>query len=182
MLIYKITNTINGKIYIGQTSKSVEQRWREHCLDASRKGPARSAIHAAIRKYGPDKFSIQEVTSCATQEELNLAEVHYIKELQANWAYFGYNLAEGGYRPGHSEATRKRMSASQKLVKHKPHTETTKARMSAAHKGIIFTEEHKAKLSAARKGRTFQPLSAETKAKLSLANKGRKLVRRSNAT
>lgn len=63
--IYKITNKINGKIYIGQ-SINIERRWKEHIFD-NRKN---SLIHLAIIKYGKENFSFEVIEEC-NQKELN---------------------------------------------------------------------------------------------------------------
>lgn len=69
--IYKITNLVNGKSYIGQ-SIHIERRWKEHCLPSSD-----SAIAKAIQKYGKEQFSFQIVEECS-KEELNEKEEYYI--------------------------------------------------------------------------------------------------------
>lgn len=91
--IYKITNLVNGKVYIGQTTKTLKRRWTQHC---SVKGNyKRNAMACAIRKYGKDKFIIEQIGSATTIEELNQEEVYWIKELNS-LAPNGYNLDSGG--------------------------------------------------------------------------------------
>ena len=65
--IYKITNKLNGKSYIGQTMQLVVKRWRAHI---SRKST--SAIHAAIKAYGKENFSFEVIEIAPTIEELNM--------------------------------------------------------------------------------------------------------------
>ena len=73
MILYKITNKINGKIYIGQTIQTLKARlWRHFKKDS------KSAISLAIKKYGRDNFSIEELDSYKTLEDLNNAEEYYI--------------------------------------------------------------------------------------------------------
>jgi group I intron endonuclease len=59
--IYKITNKLNGKIYVGQTIKSLEDRFQKHCCGTSAKDKYHfnMAIKKAIRKYGKDNFTIE---------------------------------------------------------------------------------------------------------------------------
>lgn len=90
--IYKITNKINGKIYIGQ-SKNIQQRWLDHKHYADeRRG--NSIIHKAIRKYGIDNFSFDVEIECDASE-LNDLEKYYI-ELYNTIIPYGYNMTAGG--------------------------------------------------------------------------------------
>ena len=57
--IYKITNDINQKIYIGKTEFSIEKRFKEHCCDAFRKKNEKRLLYAAMRKYGIEHFYIE---------------------------------------------------------------------------------------------------------------------------
>lgn len=82
--IYKITNKLNNKCYIGQ-SVHIERRWQEHCLPS-----AKSAIALAIKKYGKDNFSFEVLEECLI-EELDAKEDYYMKffnSLSPN----GYNI------------------------------------------------------------------------------------------
>ena len=95
--IYKITNLINGKIYIGQ-SKDPIRRWKEHKWDALNPNcKENSAIHDAFLKYGIDNF---EFTIIGWFENYNEKEKYYIKELNTLYPN-GYNLTEGGDEPPH---------------------------------------------------------------------------------
>lgn len=95
--IYKITNLINGKIYVGQ-SKDPTRRWKEHKWDAFNSNcKENSAIHKAFLKYGIDNF---EFTIIGWFENYNEMERHYIKELKTLYPD-GYNLTEGGDEPPH---------------------------------------------------------------------------------
>ena len=57
--IYKVTNNINGKMYIGQTRRTIEQRWKQHIYDSFNNSLDTSAFHCAIRKYGIEAFKIE---------------------------------------------------------------------------------------------------------------------------
>ena len=98
--IYKITNTQNLHSYIGQTRIDVVQRWREHCRVAlnSESPEYNFPLHAAIRKYGKEKFNIEIIEECLT-DELDKKEIYWIKYY--NTYYDGYNAALGG--SGHSK-------------------------------------------------------------------------------
>lgn len=108
MFIYKISNTINKKVYIGQTVRSIKRRFNQHCLSK------RSIIGKAIQKYGREYFSIKEISGANSLAELNYQEwllVYKYNSLAPN----GYNLKEGGGSRGKStDYSKKRMSLGQK--------------------------------------------------------------------
>lgn len=87
--IYKITNKINGKIYIGQ-SNDIYRRFYEH---QTKGGTSRIPVDVAIQKYGKDKFSYEVLEECSI-DELNQKETFWIKKLNA--IENGYNCSEGG--------------------------------------------------------------------------------------
>lgn len=91
--IYKITNKINGKVYIGQTSKTIEERWKRHIIDTKRKDRKNSAIQNAILKYGKENFSIEEIEKCDISE-LNNREIYWIAFYDS--FHNGYNCTLGG--------------------------------------------------------------------------------------
>ena len=88
-VVYKLTNTVNGKYYIGQTQNSVEKRFRDHMY-------AKSAIGDAIREYGKDKFTKEILAVCESKKELNACEIRFIAEYKSNDPNFGYNRTGGG--------------------------------------------------------------------------------------
>jgi len=150
MYIYQITNTINGKIYIGKTTRTIEERFQGHIYDANRQ--RRTYLHRAIRKYGTDAFTITELESGFDSEDaLNEAEIRYISELNPH-----YNMTAGG--DGKSGFTFTQ-------------SEEARKKISDAHKGRKLSEEHKRKIGEAFKGRKQ---SEETKRKISETLKGRK--------
>ena len=87
MEIYKITNKINGKIYIGQTIRPVEYRFNRHINDAMR-NKLDTHFARAIRKYGPDKWQLKVIDNAINQDELNQKEQYWIRY---------YNSVEKGY-------------------------------------------------------------------------------------
>ena len=98
MLVYCITNRLNGKIYIGQTSGSLEHRWRQHVYLAGY-GQSKMAIHHAIAKYGKEAFSLEELAAADSQEELDRLEIFFIEKLNSRLPY-GYNVLPGGGNSG----------------------------------------------------------------------------------
>lgn len=109
MIIYKIQNKINGKIYIGQTVGTLEHRMSQHKAN----GKKISVIGNAIHKYDWDNFDVEVIDEAETIEELNRKEIYWIgyyKSLSPN----GYNLELGGRNALHEEETRKKISQSLK--------------------------------------------------------------------
>lgn len=94
--IYKITNLINKKNYIGQ-SINIETRWKAHRSRPFQKNCSQynSPLYRAIRKYGLKNFSFEVIEECL-KEELNDKEIYYIKKYNSNDLNFGYNLTAGG--------------------------------------------------------------------------------------
>lgn len=78
MWIYKITNIQNNKVYIGQTIRPVEQRFRRHINDALN-NILDTHFARAIRKYGKDNFIIEIIDTAKSQDELNQKEQYWIK-------------------------------------------------------------------------------------------------------
>lgn len=92
--IYKITNQINNKCYIGQTTRNVEIRWNEHIRKANTlKQNETYAIHYALAKYGIQNFTFKIIDQCPN-ELLDEKETYWIKFY--NSFYDGYNLTKGG--------------------------------------------------------------------------------------
>ena len=83
MIIYKTTNLINGKFYVGQDSKNNPEYYGSGNL-----------LKRAIKKHGKQNFIKETLEVCCTQEQLNEREKYWIKETKAR--ELGYNIAEGG--------------------------------------------------------------------------------------
>lgn len=96
MIVYAITNLINGKRYIGLTEFSLKRRWSQHTHYARRAKP--TAIHRAIAKYGVENFAIVELASFAKgtdREVLCEMERFYIAQ-ENTLTPNGYNMTPGG--------------------------------------------------------------------------------------
>jgi len=91
MIIYKVTNVINGKVYIGKTKNTLESRKCEHIKKS--KNP-KLYFHSALKKYGNDNFVWEVIYECNNNAELNAAEIKFISEYASNKC--GYNLTTGG--------------------------------------------------------------------------------------
>lgn len=139
--VYKIVCKVNGKLYIGQTIRSISERWRSHCNDAKkRRDIYKLPISRAIYKYGPENFSIEVICIANNQAELNTREKTAIRLYKSTIR--GYNVHEGGMN--------QRLSAS------------TKEKISRANKGKVRTKEQRENYRNARLG-TKQPMSVKIK-------------------
>lgn len=99
--IYCITNKLNGKKYIGQTTTTIDQRMSQHF--SKTKQSHCKALYGAIQKYGKDNFIIEELDKICSENKdtlvnmLNKMEIDYIKEYHSLVSEHGYNISEGGY-------------------------------------------------------------------------------------
>lgn len=93
MIIYKVTNLINKKVYIGQTIRPLNTRWKQHLRDSKVIG---FPIYRSIRKHGIDNFKVEEIDGANSQEELNYLETHYIHKYDSLISKNGYNCNTGG--------------------------------------------------------------------------------------
>lgn len=91
--IYKITNKINGKSYIGQTIQNVKERFYQHCATKCSQAILNMVIHKAINKYGKSNFTI-EVIEEVESTNLNDRERYWIRYYDSY--NNGYNSTEGG--------------------------------------------------------------------------------------
>ena len=89
--IYKITNLVNGKCYVGKTKHESVIRWRDHINGYH----SSSLIHKAIVKYGVDNFSFEVIESNVQESLLNELEMFYISKFNSKTPN-GYNLTDGG--------------------------------------------------------------------------------------
>lgn len=87
--IYKVTNIINGKVYVGKTNKSIEARWQQHIYDSKRLNDR--PFYNAINKYGQENF-VLELIEQVEDELLNEREKYWIKEYNS---YIGFNNSNG---------------------------------------------------------------------------------------
>jgi len=94
--VYKITNLVNGKLYVGKTD-NIRKRWNGHKTAARRQDPNDFTIlHRAMRKYGFDNFKIERLSEHMGEEVALAEEVRMIAELNTRDRSIGYNMTEGG--------------------------------------------------------------------------------------
>jgi group I intron endonuclease len=118
---YLITNTVNGKMYVGKTTTTIKKRWRDHLSDA-RRCRLHSLLHRAIRKYGADKFVVQPLEplefNLDDEPSLNEWERLMIRLLGTQDRSRGYNLTAGGEgvsNPSHDVRERLRRAAYRRM-------------------------------------------------------------------
>lgn len=149
------TNNANGKQYVGQTIRTVKERWYEHCCYAMHGITNNSAVDRAIAKYGADSFTVETIAEGVPVEELCALETEKIIEydtLSPN----GYNLVasqERGY-----------------VV-----SDETRAKLSAASKRghAMSSPDRYAKIGMKSRGKHSMPMHPNTRAALIAANTGR---------
>ncbi len=151
-IIYKVTNKINGKVYIGQTTQSFKKRKYNHLYAAKTdkySNKCRDYFHKALTKYGFENFVWCVLEVCDSKHNLDLAEQWYIRYYKSFVGFIssnGYNLTMGGN----------------------------------GNSGLIFSDEHRMKLSKSRKGRKLseehkQKIRDNAKTNPNFGNKDRKM-------
>jgi group I intron endonuclease len=174
--IYLITNTVNGKQYVGQTiCDDVEKRWKCHrSMDNKSLG---RYIYSAYQKHGIDKFKFQIICICF-DEDANEYEKEYIKKFNT-LVPNGYNLKGGGRNSKHHPETLKKMSESLTGRKCKPNTEQQKKLHSERMKGVgnpnygkPMSEEIRKKISETRKANYYKISEESRKRQLEGLAKG----------
>jgi|SRR6266851_4635026 len=138
-----LTNEVNGKYYVGKTSKPSLDRYLQNVVSLALKGrDNRPLLHRAIRKHGSDAFIIEPLVECETNDQACNYERLWIVTLDSRNRDIGYNLSEGGEgSPGckHSEETKAKWSAQRKG-------------QLAWNKGILHTRNARHKMSVAQQG------------------------------
>lgn len=147
--IYKTTNLINGKIYIGQHQRKIKD---ENYFGSG------DLIQRAIKKYGKCNFSLEVLYWAKTLKRLNEAEIYFIKAFDATNIKIGYNIAFGGYA----------------IMKGRKHTKESKQKNREKHIGKKASEETKNKIRLSLIGKNVGKIhSYETRKKNSDWHKGK---------
>jgi len=153
MYVYKLTNIIDGKSYIGQTTRTVEERVLEHFKYHLKPDRGCRKLSFAIKKYGVENFKIETIDTADSLEDLNNKEIYWIEYY--NSMKNGYNLSSGGNGRGSfiSDETRKLLS---KAGKGRKHSADQKRKIREAHlipvyqytKDGFFIKEHSSSADA----------------------------------
>lgn len=165
--IYKITNTVNQKIYVG-SSINIAKRFNTHKNSLIKNNHHSKTLQRSWNKYGKDNFVFNVIEFVELKENLLIREQYYLDTLNP-FDKNGFNNERIAGSPlgfKHSKETKKKMSES---GKGKIFTDEHKKKMSESAKGKKKSAEHLRKLGEAGKGRIK---TDETRAKLSLALKG----------
>lgn len=151
--VYKITNNVNGKVYIGQ-SINIKNRWKDHIYALNRGDSTCTLLQRAWNKYKQNNFSFEIIELCS-ENELDNVEIKYIELYDS--INNGYNIELGGNENKHLSAeTKQKLSKSAKErlsdptknpMYDKHHTDEAKAKISTSKKGKLLSEETKQKLS-----------------------------------
>lgn len=97
--IYKITNLKNGKLYIGKTSSSIEERFKVHIRDSKKREEEKRPLYDAFKKYGIENFKIEEIEQVENDEIASQREIYWIDKLRTYIGFRdcnGYNATLGG--------------------------------------------------------------------------------------
>ena len=181
-ILYKIINTVNGKIYIGQTIQSLKNRKKDHrnCMVRLQHLP----LYRAFRKYGFEKFEWTTIYSANDKNDLDKREKYYIQFYKTTRPPYGYNMTYGGEGGQHIEETKKKISES---LKGRKFSEETKKKLSLSLKGKYTKEksfwwgrkhakEERRKIGDAQKGEKNhmygKKATEETRRKMSGSHKG----------
>lgn len=156
--IYKITNTINGKVYIGKHKHSKSELDENYLTSGV-------VIKNAIKKYGISKFTNEIIDIADTLEDLNKKEIFYINEFDS--FHSGYNLTLGG--DGISQPSPEILEINRKKHLGKVQSQYTKNKRNQKLKQIVHTKEWIEKISKANKG---QIISEQTKLASIVRHKG----------
>jgi group I intron endonuclease len=171
MIIYKIKNNVNGKIYIGLTTKDLSKRIAEHVVEN------KSYIQKALNKYGIQAFTISVIDSAESRDILCEKEKYWIQHYDCK-AHKGYNLTDGGdglINPCRSVRKRIGKAVSISLIgnqrrKGVHHTVESKKAISDG----VLNSEKKKKGDANRRGKKTVPCTEKRKQQISAANKGKR--------
>ena len=168
MIIYKTTNLVNSKIYIGQDKNNNPKYLGSGDL-----------IKRAIKKYGKNSFKKEILKECLNQKELDEYERFFIEKYNSRDLKIGYNISIGGkngttLNRNMSEETKKKISQSKIGVKF---SKEHKKNLSEAHMGKKISEETKKKMSNSSPYKNTKKgnLDNNIKEKISLSKKGKKM-------
>ena len=145
MIIYKTTNLINDKFYVGQHYTSANDGYL---------GSGKILLNA-IKKYGKENFN-REILEFVDENNIDEQEIYWIAHTSANVQYGNYNITSGGNKPPRWHNTKDAIYIKQKISitnKKVIHTKEWNKKVSEANKGKVFTKEHCNNISKSKKGK-----------------------------
>lgn len=113
MIVYVIKNTLNDKVYVGQTTRPIKDRWKQHVRCSKKHN---YPISRAILKHGKENFTIEEIDGANSLSELNYLETHYIYKFNSLAKESGYNVLLGGNNKRMPKSVKEKISKSLKGV------------------------------------------------------------------
>ena len=152
-IVYKATSP-DGKVYIGQTVKSLARRKNDHSYRA-KKGDQRGAFQLALLEHGFSAFTWEQIDTAETKEELDAKEKHWIAHYNSMDPGKGYNLTIGGRIFTPSLETRLKISKAHYGMKYRNGEKASievRKRMSESHKNSIAVKGHINSLAAKSRG------------------------------
>lgn len=164
--IYKITNLVNGKIYIGQSIDIQRRFWEHRCISHE----SNAHLKNALRKYGKENFKYEVLEECS-EEQLDEKERYYISTLNPE-----YNVTNGGQDSlrRYPEEIRQKISAKSKeqwaKMSNEEKAERIKNNLTGPQKGHTVSEKTRAKLREINTGKT-QSIETIEKRKETIRNK-----------
>lgn len=141
MIVYKATNLINNKVYIGQTINTLEYRKDQHFRDSvSESRRKTNYFHNAIHKYGKENFIFEEIDTAATEAELDEKEIYWIAYYKSNIKEYGYNLDSGG-KSGGSKSEETKAKIGQTTLEKWANPELSEKMLNGLRKGTETIKE-----------------------------------------
>lgn len=165
MIIYKITNTLNNKIYIGQTKLKLVKRWNGHVSDSKR---CNYRLANAIAKYGEENFKKEIIVegdfNKALTDEL---ETHYIRLYNSKHRDIGYNIKDGGNSVEMSDETKQKISLKNKGRKISDSEQKIRRQKNvdrySLEKALEISKKHSNNFSGGNNPRALKVIHIETK-------------------
>src|ERR1039458_6968316 len=143
MHVYLIQNVVNGKIYIGQhAGEDLDAYWKHNVRAALARRGNKLFFYRAVRKYGPESFTIRSIYTPVDKVDMDNAEIAYIKFFGTQNDELGYNITAGG---------------GGRLGTKNPHTQAFKDAMSERLRRTERSPEWCLNISKSQKGKTLTP-------------------------
>ncbi len=153
-LVYCVTNTKNGKRYVGVTTMTPKLRWNAH-LSEARQGSTKP-LHKAIRKFGTSAFKLSLLHACRSESRGYSMERRWIAKLGSVHP-LGYNLSTGG-----------------KGARGVKVSKSTRAKMAESSRGRSHSDETKLRLSKIKTGKSWGTHTPDSRRRISASNSGLK--------
>lgn len=178
MLLYKITNLINRKIYIGITTTSINKRIASY--KAATKKNNKHRIVFAMAKYGFDNFKFEVLYEASDKEDLRKKEIEYISLHKSTDPSIGYNVSPGGFLPSEDQIRKNsEINKGKKLTKeHRDKISQSLIGHRVSEKVIEHAKNQVSKIAGWNKGTkgVMKPNSGSFSSDRQAPNKGRKRI------